>query len=183
MRAIAAELGLEIVEWVEGASEAGIGGLIGEFQSFLRVQPAQLTMSTNRWVPGPESLSSRLTAFLSRHAYPSLSLSNESSSSSSSSQTPYSSTARKLLLIDDLPNISHLTTREAFQASLLEFATAWTPESCPLVIIITDAGVSGRAQESWMDHRRGEEWNVRGVLGREVGDGVFTRVVRSVQPA
>ncbi|KAL7416899.1 Rad17 cell cycle checkpoint protein-domain-containing protein [Mrakia frigida] len=149
IKALASEMGLEVLEWVEGAEEHGIGG------SF-----------------GAESLISRFTSFLSRASAPSLSFSSKSASSSS-----HQPTTRKLLLLDDLPNISHSGTRQAFQAALLEFATFWTPSSSPLVVVVTDPGDGGKAGESWMDHRRDDGWDLRAVLGLELSEGPYTRVV------
>lgn len=115
---------------------------------------------------GAESLISRFTSFLSRASAPSLSFSFSSTSS------------RKLLLLDDLPNISHSGTRQAFQAALQDFATFWTPSSAPLAIVVTEPGDGGKAGESWMDHKRGDGWDLRAVLGLELSEGPYTRVVK-----
>ncbi|KAJ2849366.1 Cell cycle checkpoint protein rad17 [Coemansia brasiliensis] len=46
----------------------------------------------------------------------------------------------RLVLIDDLPNVEHRDTREAFQRALARFAYTAT---CPLVLILTDVHVDG----------------------------------------
>lgn len=173
IKALASEMGLEVLEWVEGAEEHGIGGSFGEYLLSFTFSHPNLKLISFGCFSGAESLISRFTSFLSRASAPSLSFSSKSASSSS-----HQPTTRKLLLLDDLPNISHSGTRQAFQAALLEFATFWTPSSSPLVVVVTDPGDGGKAGESWMDHRRDDGWDLRAVLGLELSEGPYTRVVK-----
>lgn len=117
-----------------------------------------------------ESLTNRFTSFLARHAYPSLSFAS----------APSSSRPKKLLLLDDLPNLSHSPTRAAFQQALLEFVGGWTGTGAPLVVVLSETGDSGRAGESWKERRGEGDWDLRGLLGREVLDGPSTRVIEFV---
>ncbi|KAJ1742840.1 Cell cycle checkpoint protein rad17 [Coemansia sp. RSA 989] len=51
----------------------------------------------------------------------------------------------RLVLIDDLPNVEHRDTREAFQRALARFAFTAT---CPLVLIVTDVRMDGEVVAS-----------------------------------
>jgi cell cycle checkpoint protein len=60
---------------------------------------------------------------------------------------------RRLLLVDDLPNIQNHAIKEAFHAALEAFVESSGSSTCPLVVIISDAGV--RAEMSQSD---GNSW-------------------------
>lgn len=107
----------------------------------------------------------KLSSFLLRHSYAPLNLSTASPGGRISPARP------RVLLMTSLPNISHLPTREAFHAALLEFCQTYTPSSCPLIIVHSDAGSGGKAEESWMDRDRGGREGALELLGREVKDG------------
>lgn len=70
-----------------------------------------------------------------------------------------------------LPNIGHLPTRAAFHEALQSFCKSFSTASCPLIIVHSDAGSGGRAEESWMDRERGGHQGLMEVVGREVKDG------------
>ncbi|KAG8884025.1 Cell cycle checkpoint protein rad17 [Tulasnella sp. 332] len=75
--------------------------------------------------------------------------SGPSPSSSRAKTTPQSTTnpLRQLILLEDLPNILHSATRDAFQSALTAFATSAEIPSCPLVIVISDSGVRGESKD------------------------------------
>ncbi|CED83791.1 Checkpoint RAD17-RFC complex, RAD17/RAD24 component [Phaffia rhodozyma] len=155
LKTVAQEMGIEIIDWVEGSEEFGIGGI------------------TDR-----ESLTERFRAFLARYAYPSLSFDSDLSASPSTSSSSNCTSNKKILLLDDLPNLSHAPTRESFQQALRDFAVNWVPSAAPLVVIVSEAGDSGRAGESWMDRKKGENgWDVRSLLGKDVLDGPATKTI------
>ena len=70
-------------------------------------------------------------------------------SSSSRSQTPaLPPSRRRIVLLEDLPNILHLPTQEAFHAALEAYvATPPGQVGTPLVVIISDAGVRAEGRE------------------------------------
>ncbi|KAG8998506.1 Cell cycle checkpoint protein rad17 [Tulasnella sp. 427] len=155
VRVLAKELGVELVEWRNGmdddfASE-DYESLSLKFQTFLERASTYHTLSFT-----PTHLSS-------------FSLSQHPSAMPPPVQPPQPPTNQKqLILIEDLPNITHLPTRESFHAALIAFANAPDPPACPIVFVISNAGSRGEAK----DERGG--WGKR-----EVEDGVD---VRSVVP-
>lgn len=95
------------------------------------------------------------TSFVSRAAVaPTLTLAPEGSTSKISASSKSQSfdddgdSRRKLLVVEDLPNVSHWPTRQRFQASLRQFLNS--PRArCPLVVVVSDALVrpGGSADE------------------------------------
>ncbi|WVF71982.1 hypothetical protein IAT40_006793 [Kwoniella sp. CBS 6097] len=147
VRMLARDLGVELMEWGEGVEEWSLGGGIER-----------------------ESSMSKFTSFLSRHSFPSMSFTSETSTS----QTP---TKPRLILLTALPNLSHLPTRDAFHAALLNFCQDFTSSSCPMIIVHSDAGAGGRAEESWMNRERGGREGSLEVLGRDVKDGPWCQEI------
>ena len=76
-----------------------------------------------------------------------------------------------------LPNLTHLPTREAFHEALLQFCKSYATTSSPLIIVHSDAGSSGRAEESWMDRERGGREGVLELVGKEVKNGPWATEV------
>lgn len=109
-----------------------------------------------------ESSIAKLSSFLSRNAYPALHLGASSSKKK---------THPRALLMTSLPNIGHLATRETFHKTLLDFCKNFSHASCPLIIVHSESGSGGRAEESWMGRDRGGYEGPLEVLGREVKDG------------
>ncbi|ORX33735.1 Rad17 cell cycle checkpoint protein-domain-containing protein [Kockovaella imperatae] len=149
-RVIAQEMGLDVVEWNEAIEERSLGG------GFDRESPVY-----------------KLTSFLSRNSFTPLAMTQSSSQASSSRPK-----ARpRILLLSSIPNVSHLPTKEAFQAALLSFCQSYTSSSCPLVIIYSSVGSSGRAEESWMDRERGSTDGITEILGKDMRDGPWSTEV------
>ncbi|KAJ9118987.1 hypothetical protein QFC24_005953 [Naganishia onofrii] len=158
LRLVAKELGAEVVEWEEGVEDWSMSGQIER-----------------------ESLNSKLVGFLSRNAYQPLSLGAQSSTSNPKSRRKEvavssqvaslkSANPPRILLFTSLPNLSHVPTREVFQRALIDYTKSYSTTSCPLVIIVPDAGSSGAAEESWNGADRGGEasWDLRTVLGKDL---------------
>jgi cell cycle checkpoint protein len=130
-------------------------------------------------------MNSKFVGFLSRSAYQSLKLAGplgttENHQAETSDQA--SSKPSKILLITSLPNLSHLPTRQTFQQALLDYTKSFTSTSCPLVIIVPDAGSSGAAEESWIGSSGGNDaaWDLRTVLGKDLTVNPAVRVVEFV---
>lgn len=119
-----------------------------------------------------ESSISKFSSFLSRNTYAPL-----TSSTSSSSQQPV---RPRILFLTALPNISHNATKEAFHASLRDFCKSYSASSCPMIIVHSEVGNSGAAEESWRDRERGGRDSVMGVLGKEVKEGPWCTEIEYV---
>ncbi|WRT67333.1 uncharacterized protein IL334_004303 [Kwoniella shivajii] len=152
MRLLCESLGVEVMEWGEGVKEWSLGGGIDR-----------------------ESSISKFNTFISRHSFPSLSMSTQSTSTQSSPSLTASKP--RLILLTSLPNLSHQSTRESFHSSLLTFCQTFTSLSCPMVIVHSDAGSGGRAEESWMERERGGREGALEVLGRDVRDGPWCQEI------
>lgn len=116
-----------------------------------------------------EGLSDKFHNFLTR-ATSSSSIFDSSSRpapSASASQGPPSSHGRRVVLLEDLPNVLHPPTQAAFHSSLQSLVAQ--PASAPVVIIASDAGVRGEGDsdgfstQSWKGKTR-EVVDVRTVL-------------------
>ena len=139
LKVLARELDIDLIEWGDGVEEWSIGDGISR-----------------------ESAASKLSSFLSRHAYAPLDF------ASSSQHKP----RRRLLVMSSLPNIAHPASREAFHEALLQFAHSYQSQSYPLVIIASASGDGGRAEESWMDRDKGETG-----IGKEIKDSAWCQTV------
>ncbi|WVN86688.1 uncharacterized protein L203_101860 [Cryptococcus depauperatus CBS 7841] len=149
VKLVTKQMGVDIIEWGEGVEERQLGGGI-EYESSM----------------------SKLVSFLSRSSYPSLSLAHsQSSSKTMPSQRP------RIVLLTSLPNLGHLPTRETFHAALLGFCQNYSSSSCPMVIIHSDAGSGGRAEESWMEKDQGGREGFGDVVGYQVKNGPWCQEV------
>lgn len=100
-----------------------------------------------------ESLMEKFQAFLARAAScrplfsaPITGNPLASSQPLSTSSASTSSIHRQLILLEDLPNILHPSTQEAFHAALRAVVdSASTSVTIPIVIIVSDAGVRGES--------------------------------------
>ena len=172
LRVISKEMKVDLVEWDDSIEERSLGAT-GFGESTL------ISASPHAHLADRESPMSKLSAFLMRNAFKPLSLSSQSSSSPSSSKKLKKPRPR-VLVLTSLPNLSHQPTKDAFHNLLLQFCQAYTPSSCPLVIVHSSAGSSGRAEESWMDRDRAGRDSLFDIVGREVKDGPWCREVESV---
>lgn len=130
-------------------------------------------------------MNSKFVGFLSRSAYQSLKLAGPPGASTPTQPETAdlaSSKRSKILLITSLPNLSHLPTRQTFQQALLDYTKSFTSSSCPLVIIVPDAGSSGAAEESWIGSSSGNDaaWDLRTVLGKDLIANPAVTVVECV---
>lgn len=171
VRLLAEQMGVDIIEWGESIEEWSLGTGIGK--------PVVCSKhSTDRFLaPERESSISKFSSFLSRNSYPSLNLSQSPSSSSSRS---VSQSRPRLILLTALPNLTHLPTRDAFHAALLTFCQTFTHSSCPMIIIHSDAGSGGRAEESWMDRDKGGREGVVNIIGKDVKNGPWCQEIEQV---
>lgn len=142
---------------------------------FLSCVPTRLSPSNSDEMSNGiefEGLSDKFHTFLSRATNSTSVLSAPASTSVSSqcsSSSQRTSSGRRVILLEDLPNILHPPTQAAFQSSLYSTVVnqAYTP---PVVIVISDAGVRGERDS---DNFSSQTWKGK---GRDVVD------VRTVLP-
>ncbi|BGP51970.1 RFC checkpoint protein Rad17 [Rhodotorula kratochvilovae] len=156
LKVLAREVDAEIVEWREGTN-------------------VQLAADEPR-----DSLVHRFTSFLTRAGMapaldfgPDPSDPSPASSSSSSSVPPPAPHARRLLLLEDLPNVSHYPTKLALRSALSQYLSS-PRVTAPLVVVVSEAlarpGDDEGGGAGWMsgNGRRGESVDARSVCGVEV---------------
>ncbi|GAA6051572.1 hypothetical protein JCM3770_003478 [Rhodotorula araucariae] len=153
LRVLAREIDAEIVEWREGTN-------------------VQLAADEPR-----ESLVHRFTSFLTRAGMaPALDFGpdpSDPSPSSSSNAPPLAPHARRLVLLEDLPNVSHYPTKLALRSALAQYLSS-PRVTAPLVVVVSEAlarpGDDEGGGAGWMsgNGRRGESVDARSVCGVEV---------------
>lgn len=163
IRVLAKEMGFEILEW---------RNTIGEAPSTLFGDQS----STSQFNADYEGLFTKFEAFLAR-----ASTCHNVFGSSSSAQ----SSNRRIILLEDLPNILHPKTQTQFHEALHALVSAQSPNSVPVVIIISDSGMRGEAS----DERRtdGGGWgkdksqiiDVRTVLPKDLLGSQYVTEIRS----
>ncbi len=124
-----------------------------------------------------EGLTEKFQTFLTRAAscrplFPSSTFGGPPTPSQSSIQSgrPFvGSSIRQVILLEDLPNILHPPTQQAFHEALKAVTDSPVPSVAPIVIIVSDAGLRGEA---------GQEEGT----GQWKGKGKDTVDIRSVLP-
>ncbi|KAG8943249.1 Cell cycle checkpoint protein rad17 [Tulasnella sp. 424] len=165
IRVLAKELDVELVEWRNGMdddfSSDDYESLSLKFQTFLERASSYHTLSfTPTQVSSSFSLSSsQPTGKVSPMPPP------------PPATIPRQGGRRQLILIEDLPNIIHHSTRESFHATLTSFANAPETPACPLVFIVSNAGSRGEAKDERLAGGGG------GRMNKEMDDGVDVRSV------
>ena len=92
-----------------------------------------------------EGISDKFQNFLARatNCQSVLDLSAASTIASTSSSADQDTRTRQVILLEDLPNILHLPTRDMFHAALDGVVNDNNSTSSPIIIIISDAGLRG----------------------------------------
>ncbi|KAH9914163.1 Rad17-domain-containing protein [Epithele typhae] len=158
VRVLARELDFEIAEWsntmdeqfsrTEGTWDTDYEGLSEKFQTFL-------------------TRASNCQNIFSRPPTQTNTSSQRSTTAVPSTTASTSTSRRKVVLVEDLPNILHPRTQESFHATLESFVASTASVGVPLVIVVSDAGVRGEDAEADGPRRwsRGKEAvDVRTVL-------------------
>lgn len=133
-----------------------------------------------------ESLVHRFTSFLARAGMaPALDFGPEPVPSTSKAQPPArksffpppppppAARGRRLVLLEDLPNVSHWPTKLALRSAVQQYLSS-PRVTAPLVIVISEAlarpGDESGGGAGWLsgNGRRGESIDARGVLGVEI---------------
>ncbi|KAG8957192.1 Cell cycle checkpoint protein rad17 [Tulasnella sp. 419] len=156
LKVFSKEMGFEIIEWkntigekyVEDDDSLEYESLVTKFQTFL----------------------DRATSYESLRLGP-------SSSSTSKRPDQFHAQSTHIILFEDLPNILHIPTREAFHTALTAFAKAEEMPSAPIVIVISDTGLRGEAGDDdllssnsygWRSRNASEVVDVRTVIPPDI---------------
>lgn len=120
-----------------------------------------------------ESLSTKFRNFLARTStYTSLDFDSAPSTSIRS---------RRLILIEDLPNLHHESTKEAFHSSLEDFVQTSVTFSCPLVLIVSDDGIRGETDSDAQRTRgKSDSVSIRTVLSKSLQESPYVTTIPSV---
>lgn len=103
---------------------------------------------------------------------------------SSSSEGSRNTSGRKIILLEDLPNVLHLGTQARFHAVLRSFAETPSEPPVPIVIIISDTQTVGEANDERVARGRyrnadGEGVvDIRTVLPRDLLGGPYVTSIR-----
>ncbi|KAF7973610.1 hypothetical protein HWV62_14780 [Athelia sp. TMB] len=172
LHVLARELGFEVLEWRNGVH-------ISETRSYDDAE------SEGAYTGDNETLFAKFEAFLTRASACS-SLFSASASASHSSQPASTGARRRVILLEDLPNILHARTQEQFHETLTAMCTAGSSSTAtnlvPIVIVISDAGTRGEARDELV--ASGGGWgggkevvlDVRSVLGGLLGSQWVTQI-------
>ncbi|KAJ1964254.1 RFC checkpoint protein Rad17, partial [Dipsacomyces acuminosporus] len=117
------ELGLDVVEWLNTQSSK------------------HSVASTLEYDDSSVGVVKQFEDFLLRaERYSSLALSSTGSSRTTNViQSASRRSSGQIILVDDLPNISHKDTRDSFRSALLKFISIPARRSFPMVIVVTEA--------------------------------------------
>ncbi|KAK7689412.1 hypothetical protein QCA50_007204 [Cerrena zonata] len=131
IRILARELNVEILEWRNGIDD-----------TFRRDSLSEDAHSDDDWMEY-EGLSEKFRNFLTRAAKCHSVLGLGSTVGSTSTSTIRGDSKRRIVVLEDLPNILHLPTRDAFHAALEGVVNDYASLSSPIVVVISDAGLRG----------------------------------------
>ncbi|KAF8650709.1 hypothetical protein AX16_005082 [Volvariella volvacea WC 439] len=173
IRVLARELGFEIMEWRSSIAENTMGvrdGFPGDKSSWMDSDVEY------------ESLFTKFQTFLQRAS--SCRSLFASTTGLTQSQSTSSKGSRHIILLEDLPNILHEQTQAQFHAaleSLVRSENTYPP--IPIVIIVSDAGVRGEANEErmtsgygWSRDRDGVV-DIRTVLPKSLLNGPYATAI------
>ncbi|GAA6039753.1 hypothetical protein JCM8097_004201 [Rhodosporidiobolus ruineniae] len=163
LKVLCEEMDVDIVEWAEGMrdEDGGYDGpresLMNRFSSFLAsagMAPALDFVDFEDSSDAPPSSSSSSRA-----------------SSSKLPLSPPSSKSRRLILLEDLPNVSHFPTKLALRSAIAQYLAS-PRVTCPLVVVISEAlarpGADDGGGVSLGGGGRGDSFDARSVLGVEL---------------
>ncbi|KAL0563836.1 RFC checkpoint protein Rad17 [Marasmius crinis-equi] len=131
VKVLSREMDFEILEWKTAMNDPLENGFD---DGLTYASSSRTTISDYNY----ESSYTKFEAFLARAA----SCDNVFSSSTSKAS---GSRGRKIILLEDLPNLGHLDTRAKFHAALKAIVEASDPNPVPIIIVVSDSGLRGEA--------------------------------------
>ncbi|KAJ2718506.1 RFC checkpoint protein Rad17 [Coemansia sp. Benny D115] len=90
----------------------------------------------------------------------------------------------RLILVDDVPNLGHAGTREAFDRALARFVSVPAAQSCPMVLVVTEAFAEQQALDgtaathSLRGHADAAVWGAADVVPAAVLGSPFCQTIR-----
>ncbi|KZV83516.1 hypothetical protein EXIGLDRAFT_683706 [Exidia glandulosa HHB12029] len=95
-----------------------------------------------------------------------------------------STTTRRLVVLEDLPNILHPVVLQSFHSALLAFIDMPPDDACPLVIIVSDAGVRGEDEDQQSSSNSNSAISIRTVLPSQLLNSAYVTQIalNSVAP-
>ncbi|KAJ3097145.1 Cell cycle checkpoint protein rad17 [Phlyctochytrium planicorne] len=143
IKMLSMEMGFDIVEWVNPVNESKF---MSALENLGLNHDESYIGDFNPPKPYGKSIMQSFSEFLGRsRKLPTLTF---ATARSVSSNPPFPSSAipfqnRRVILVEDLPNISHQATRQAFHTSIREFLRASSTKgsgrfSCPLIIVLSE---------------------------------------------
>ena len=89
---------------------------------------------------------------------------------------PSYTTKKRLVLLEDFPNVLHEGTRSWFHQALDEFLAVPVALSCPLVFVVSDSGARGASTEtvdsSWRNRSR-ENLDIRTLIPKQLLESAY----------
>ncbi|KAK0200003.1 Rad17 cell cycle checkpoint protein-domain-containing protein [Desarmillaria ectypa] len=178
MRILAREMDFEILEWRNS---------IGENSTHTTGQPFAESD------PDHEALFSKFETFLARASTCNNLFRDAAPLASSSQATPSSSTKltqpstnvnkRRIILLEDLPNLLHDDTKARFHVALQSLVIDPSPNPVPIVIIVSDTGMRGEASDERLSagstyREQDGVVDIRTVLSKDMLNGPYVTQIR-----
>jgi len=180
IRLLSESFGFEVLEWKNGISDRPPtygSSPVSPIFSYLTVEVDDLQSQDYSSVyEDYESNLSKFEAFMTRAATCNDLFQQNSAGPSKTTQR----SKRRVVLLEDLPNILHSKTQAQFHNALRALVNS-TPSNppVPLVLIISDAGMRGEARDERISEGRGmaseklQTIDIRTVLPRELIGGPY----------
>ncbi|THU98650.1 checkpoint protein Rad24 [Dendrothele bispora CBS 962.96] len=195
IRVLSREMNFEIMEWRNASDDVPARSHVSRLNDSYAI-----SSSSDPWPydrdEDSESSFMKFQAFLARatrcnNIFSSvLDDSNDRRTSSSSTSSLNSTNPKRIILLEDLPNILHLQTRTSFHGAIeaLLDSSTYVPDPVPIVMVISDSGTRGEAEDErimnggWSGGRFGKDrdgvMDVRTVLRKEILNGPFVTQIR-----
>ncbi|KAJ3772800.1 Rad17 cell cycle checkpoint protein-domain-containing protein [Lentinula raphanica] len=180
IRVLSNEMGFEILDWKSPAGDAFANADLDG-------------ISSDPWVSDETSFT-KFRLFLERasrcqNVFRTTSTLTTSTPSASSSSSPSSNSnsnlvpQRRIILLEDLPNILHASIRSQFHEAIRSLVENADPDPVPIIIIISDSGMRGEAGDerlasgAWGRDQDGAV-DIRNVLPKDVLHGPYVREIK-----
>ncbi|KAJ7211337.1 Rad17 cell cycle checkpoint protein-domain-containing protein [Mycena pura] len=164
IRVLARELDCEVLEWRNA--------MVDTSPTIFRDDALPETTYPHPY--DSESLFSKFEAFLARASMCRTIFDDASESSSPQSQ----SSRRRIILLEDLPNILHANTRTRFHVALQSLVMSSALNPVPVVIVVSDAGMRGEASDERLANGsygkdRDDVLDIRTILPKDILNGPY----------
>ncbi|KAK7062650.1 RFC checkpoint protein Rad17 [Paramarasmius palmivorus] len=166
IRVLSREMGFELVEWRNSMNEESLGVIDQAFS----------TLSSQREY---DNSFSKFEMFL--HRATNCHTVFTQGSSSSQSQNTHESRGRRVIFLEDLPNVGHLTIRTRFHAALQAVVSSSHGDFVPIILVVSDPGIRGEAEDERLSSgiwRRDNDGAIdaQSVLPKDVLNGPFNPI-------